>query len=43
MRFAVDARVAVKKPDSDATQELAASGEDLHTPRLMASEVANAL
>ena len=47
MRFVVDASVAVKwlieEPDSDAAQELAASGEDLHAPRLMASEVANAL
>ena len=47
MRFVVDASVAVKwlveEPGSDAAQELAASGEDLHAPRLMASEVANAL
>ena len=47
MRFVVDASVAVKwlveEPDSDAAQELAESGEDLHAPRLMASEVANAL
>jgi len=47
MRFAIDASVAVKllvdEPDSDAARELAASGRELHAPRLMASEVANAL
>ena len=47
MRFVVDASVAVKllvdEPDSDAARELAASDQELHTPRLMASEVANAL
>ena len=47
MRLVVDASVAVKllveEPDSDAAQELAASGQELHAPRLMASEVANAL
>lgn len=47
MRFVVDASVAVKwlveEPDSDDAQKLAARGEDLHAPRLMASEVANAL
>ena len=47
MRFVVDASVAVKwlveEPDSDAAQKLVASGEDLHAPRLMASEVASAL
>ena len=47
MRFVVDASVAVKllvdEPDSDAARELMASGEELHAPRLMASEVANAL
>ena len=47
MRFVVDASVAVKllvdEPDSDVARELAASGEELHAPRLMASEVANAL
>lgn len=47
MRFVVDASVAVKwfvdEPDSDDARELAASGEELHAPRLMASEVANAL
>ena len=47
MRFVVDASVAVKllvdEPDSDAARALTASGEELHAPRLMASEVANAL
>ena len=47
MRFVVDASVAVKllvdEPDSDAARELAASDHELHAPRLMASEVANAL
>ena len=47
MRFVVDASVAVKwlvvEEDADAAQELATSGQDLHAPRLMASEVANAL
>ncbi len=47
MRFVVDASVAVKllvdEPDSDAARGLAASGRELHAPRLMASEVANAL
>ena len=47
MRFVVDASVAVKllvdEPDSDTARELAASGQELHAPRLMASEVANAL
>ena len=47
MRFVVDASVAVKllvdEPDSDAARDLAASGEALHAPRLMASEVATAL
>ena len=47
MRFVVDASVAVKllvdEPDSDAARELAAGGRELHAPRLMASEVANAL
>lgn len=47
MRLAVDASVAVKwlveEEGSDAARRLAASGEDLHAPRLMASEVANAL
>ena len=47
MRFVVDASVAVKllvdEPDSDVARELAASGRELHAPRLMASEVANVL
>ncbi|MDE0172408.1 MAG: type II toxin-antitoxin system VapC family toxin [Defluviicoccus sp.] len=47
MRFVVDASVAVKwlvaEEDADIADRLAASGEELHAPRLMASEVANAL
>ena len=47
MRFVVDASVAVKwlvaEDDTEAAEELATSGDDLHAPRLMASEVANAL
>ena len=47
MRLVVDASVAVKwliaEEDSDAAHRLAARGDDLHAPRLMASEVANAL
>ena len=47
MRFVVDASVAVKwlvaEEDSDVARGLAASGQELHAPRLMASEVANAL
>ena len=47
MRFVVDASVAVKllveEPGSDAARELTASGKELHAPRLMAAEVANAL
>ena len=47
MRLVVDASVAVKwlvvEQDADVARELAASGQDLHAPRLMASEVANAL
>ena len=47
MRFVVDANVAVKwlvaEEDADVAEELATSGDDLHAPRLMASEVANAL
>ena len=47
MRLVVDASVAVKwlvaEDGSDIAREIAASGEDLHVPRLMASEVANAL
>ncbi len=45
MRLVVDASVAVKwpveEPDSNIAQKLVASSEDLHAPRLMASEVAN--
>ncbi len=47
MRFVVDASVAVKwlvaEDDADIADQLAASGQELHAPRLMASEVANAL
>ena len=47
MRFVVDASVAVKwlivEQDADVARELATGGQDLHAPRLMASEVANAL
>ncbi len=47
MRFVVDASVAVKwlvaEDDADIAEELATGGHDLHAPRLMASEVANAL
>ena len=47
MRLVVDASVAVKwlvvERDADVARELATSGQDLHAPRLMASEVANAL
>ena len=47
MRFVVDASVAVKwlvvEEDAEVAQELATSGQELHAPRLMASEVANAL
>ena len=47
MRFVVDASVAVKwlvvEEDTDVAQELATSSHELHAPRLMASEVANAL
>ena len=47
MHFVVDASVAVKwlvvEQDADIARELATSGQDLHAPRLMASEVANAL
>ena len=47
MRLIVDASVAVKwlisEDGSDLARGLAASGDDLHAPRLMASEVANAL
>lgn len=47
MRLVVDASVAVKwliaEEGSDAAHRLAAGGDDLHAPRLMASEIANAL
>jgi len=47
MRFVVDASVAVKwlvvEEDADVARELATSDHDLHAPRLMASEIANAL
>ena len=47
MRFVVDASVAVKwlvaEGDSEVAEKLATSGHDLHAPRLMASEVANAI
>ena len=47
MRFVIDASVAVKwlvaEEGADAALELATSGQELHAPRLMASEVASAL
>ena len=47
MRLVVDASVAVKwlvaEEDSDAADRLLAGGDDLYAPRLMASEVANAV
>ena len=47
MRLVVDASVAVKwlvaEEDADIADRLAASGEKLHAPRLMASEAANVL
>lgn len=47
MRYVIDASVAVKwlvdERGSDAAQELLAREAELHAPRLMASEVANAL
>lgn len=47
MRLVVDASVAVKwlvaEDGSDMARELAAGGDDLHAPRLMASEIANAV
>lgn len=47
MRLVIDASVAVKwlvaEDNSVLARELAASGDDLHAPRLMACEVANAL
>ena len=47
MNLVVDASVAVKwlieERDSDAAHRLLESRDDLHAPRLMASEIANAL
>ncbi len=47
MRLVVDASVAVKwliaEDGSDTARALAANGEEMHAPRLMASEIANAL
>ncbi len=47
MSLVVDASVAVKwlvaEEESDAAQRLVASGQELHAPRLLASEVANAV
>ena len=47
MRLVVDASVAIKwlvaEENSDAADRLLAGGDDLHAPRLMASEIANAL
>ena len=47
MRLVVDASVAIKwliaEEGSEAAHRLAASGDDLHAPRLMASEIAIAL
>ena len=47
MRLVVDASVAVKwlvaEDGSDLARELAAGGDALHAPRLMASEIANAM
>ena len=47
MCFVVDASVVVKwlvaEDDAEIAEEMATSGHDLHAPRLMASEVANAL
>ena len=47
MRLVVDASVAVKwliaEEGSDAALALAKSGDEMHAPRLMASEIANAL
>ena len=47
MRVVVDASVAVKwliaENDSDMARTLAAGDDDLHAPRLMACEIANAL
>ena len=47
MRLVVDASMAVKlliaEEGSDAARDLVASGDEMHVPRLMASEIANAL
>lgn len=47
MKLVVDASVAVKwlvsEDGSDAADRLTAGSDDLHAPRLMASEIANAL
>ena len=47
MRIVVDGSVTVKllvdEPDSDTARKLAASTHELHAPRLMASEVGDAL
>ena len=47
MRFVVDASVALKRlvaeEDVDSADRLAASGQEPHAPRLMASEAANVL
>ena len=47
MNLVVDASVAVKwlveEENSEAAHRLAASADELHAPRLMASEIANAL
>lgn len=47
MTFVVDASVAVKwllvEDHSGAARRLATTGEELHAPRLLASEVANAV
>ncbi len=47
MRLVMDASVAVKllvdERTSEAARKLVASGQELHAPRLMATEVANAL
>ena len=47
MSLVIDASVAVKwliaEEGSDAAHRLAASEDDMHAPRLMASEIANAI
>ena len=47
MRLVIDASVAVKwliaEEDSDAARDLVEGGDEMHAPRLMASEIANAL